>query len=81
MKEQVKNIWTEVKKRVSVYSNFGQKAPKEPKFLSPLYTGSCQTCRCLAALCLPLHKISRMTRNTTLLLRYAAIFNNLLSRG
>ena len=36
MKQQVKNIRTEVKeaKLISVYSNFGQKAPREPKFLS-----------------------------------------------
>ena len=26
---------------ISVYLNFGQKAPREPKFQSPLYPGSC----------------------------------------
>ena len=43
MKQQVKNIGTEVKeaKLISVYSNFGQKAPREHKFLSLLYPGSC----------------------------------------
>ena len=81
IKQQVKNIRTEAKeaKLISVYSNFGQKAPKEPKFLSPLYPGSCPKCRCPVALRLRLlRKISRITSNTCLLLRYTAILNNLL---
>ena len=44
MKQKVKNITIELKeaKLISVYLNFGQKAQKEPKFLSPLYpAGSC----------------------------------------
>ena len=43
MKQQVKNIRTKVKeaKLIGVYSNFGQTAPREPKFLSPLYPDSC----------------------------------------